>query len=430
MKPLLFTNVRLIDPKSGLDKLGRLFVKDGKIAAVDLPESEKPPEGCEVIDGNGAVLCPGLVDMRVTVGEPGYEYRETIATAAEAGSAGGITTMAILPNSKPAIDNPALVTLLKGKGEATHSVNILPYGALSVGCEGKEMAEIGLLQEAGAIAFTDGNRALENTRLMMLIMSYARGYDCLVVQHPEDPSLARNGSATRGELATKLGLPSIPAAAEAIMIARDLRLAELTGCRLHFGHVSTAEGLDLIRQAKQKGLPISCDTAPVYFDLNEEAIGDFRTYAKLSPPLRSEEDRQAICQALADGTIDAIASDHLPRDVDDKRLPFAEAAAGGTGLITLLSVTLLRAKESNLSLSDALSLLTYRPAELLRHSSGTLSIGADADLCLFDPDQTWLVEAGKLPGRAQNTPFDNRKLPGLVLGTWKSGRRVFQRQAS
>lgn len=430
MKPLLFTNVRLIDPKSGLDKLGRLFVKDGKIAAVDLPESEKLPEGCEVIDGNGAVLCPGLVDMRVTVGEPGYEYRETIATSAEAGTAGGITTMAILPNSKPAIDNPALVTLLKGKGEATHSVNILPYGALSVGCEGKEMAEIGLLQEAGAIAFTDGNRALENTRLMMLIMSYARGYDCLVVQHPEDPSLARNGSATRGELATKLGLPSIPAAAEAIMIARDLRLAELTGCRLHFGHVSTAEGLDLIRQAKQKGLPISCDTAPVYFDLNEEAIGDFRTYAKLSPPLRSEEDRQAVCQALADGTIDAIASDHLPRDVDDKRLPFAEAAAGGTGLITLLSVTLLRAKESNLSLSDALSLLTYRPAELLRHSSGTLSIGADADLCLFDPDQTWLVEAGKLPGRAQNTPFDNRQLPGLVLGTWKSGRRVFQRQAS
>lgn len=430
MKPLLFTNVRLIDPKSGLDKLGRLFVKDGKIAAVDLPETEKLPEGCEVIDGNGAVLCPGLVDMRVTVGEPGYEYRETIATAAEAGTAGGITTMAILPNSKPAIDNPALVTLLKAKGEATHSVNILPYGALSVGCDGKEMAEIGLLQEAGAIAFTDGNRALENTRLMMLIMSYARGYDCLVVQHPEDPSLARNGSATRGELATKLGLPSIPAAAEAIMIARDLRLAELTGCRLHFGHVSTAEGLDLIRQAKQKGLPISCDTAPVYFDLNEEAIGDFRTYAKLSPPLRSEEDRQAVCQALADGTIDAIASDHLPRDVDDKRLPFAEAAAGGTGLITLLSVTLLRAKESNLSLSDALSLLTYRPAALLRHSSGTLSVGADADLCLFDPDQTWLVEAGKLPGRAQNTPFDNRQLPGLVLGTWKSGRRVFQRQAS
>lgn len=430
MKPLLFTNVRLIDPKSGLDKLGRLFVKDGKIAAVDLPETEKLPEGCEVIDGNGAVLCPGLVDMRVTVGEPGYEYRETIATAAEAGTAGGITTMAILPNSKPAIDNPALVTLLKAKGEATHSVNILPYGALSVGCDGKEMAEIGLLQEAGAIAFTDGNRALENTRLMMLIMSYARGYDCLVVQHPEDPSLARNGSATRGELATKLGLPSIPAAAEAIMIARDLRLAELTGCRLHFGHVSTAEGLDLIRQAKQKGLPISCDTAPVYFDLNEEAIGDFRTYAKLSPPLRSEEDRQAVCQALADGTIDAIASDHLPRDVDDKRLPFAEAAAGGTGLITLLSVTLLRAKESNLSLSDALSLLTYRPAALLRHSSGTLSVGADADLCLFDPDQTWLVEAGKLPGRAQNTPFDNRKLPGLVLGTWKSGRRVFQRQTS
>lgn len=427
MKPLLFTNVRLIDPKSGLDQPGRLLVKHGKIVGTDLPQAEGKPEECETIDGQGAVLCPGLVDMRVTVGEPGYEYRETIATAAEAAAAGGITTMAILPNSKPAIDNPALVSLLKAKGEATKSVTILPYGALSVNCEGSEMAEIGLLHEAGAIAFTDGSKALANTRLMMQIMSYAHGYDCLVVQHPEDPSLARNGSVTKGELATRLGLPSIPVEAEAIMIARDLRLAEMTKCRLHFGHVSTAEGLELIRQAKRKGLSVSCDTAPVYFDLNEDAIGDFRTYAKLSPPLRSEADRKAVCQALADGTIDAIASDHLPRDVDDKRLPFAEAAAGGTGLVTLLSVTLIQVKNGILTLPEALSLLTYRPAELLGQKSGTLDKGRDADICLFDQNQTWHVESGTLAGRAQNTPFDRRLLPGTVLGTWKLGSRVYER---
>lgn len=425
MRPLLFNNVHLIDPQSGLNQPGRLLVKDGKIVDTDLPESEGQPAECDIIDGQGSILCPGLVDMRVTVGEPGYEYRETIATAAEAASAGGITTMAILPNSKPTIDNPAIVSLLKAKGEDTRSVTVLPYGALSVGCEGQEMTEIGLLQEAGAIGFTDGEKALANTRLMLQIMSYASGFNCLIVQHPEDPSLAHRSSATQSELATRLGLPTVPAAAEAIMIARDLRLAEQTHCRLHFGHVSTAEGLELIRQGKLKGLPITCDTAPVYFDLNEEAIGDFRTYAKLSPPLRSEEDRQAICQGLVDGTIDAIASDHLPRDVDDKRLPFAEAAAGGTGLVTLLSVTLIQVKKGNLSLPQAIALLSFNPAKILQQPYGTLAKGAIADLCLFDPNQTWQVEAGKLPGRAQNTPFDNRVLPGVVLGTWKAGRRVY-----
>lgn len=336
--------------------------------------------------------------------------------------------MAILPNSNPAIDNPALVTLLKAKGEITKSVSILPYGALTVGCEGKELAEIGLLQEAGAIGFTDGDKALADTRLMMQTMAYASGFDGLIIQHPEDPSLAKNSSATQGELATRLGLPSVPTAAEAIMIARDLRLAEQTNCRLHFGHISTAEGLNLIRQAKSKGFNISCDTAPVYFDLNEEAIGDFRTYAKLSPPLRSEADRLAICQGLADGTIDAIASDHLPRDVDDKRLPFAEAAPGGTGLVTLLSVTLIQVKNGNLPLAKAISLLSNNPAKILRQPIGTLAKGNVADLCLFDPDQTWQVEAGKLPGRAQNTPFDNRVLPGVVLGTWKMGRCIYKRE--
>ncbi|ANA13316.1 dihydroorotase [Acetobacter oryzifermentans] len=426
MNTLLFENVRLIDPASGLDQPGRLLVRDGVIVGTDKAGAEGAPEEATVIDGKNAVLCPGLVDMRVEIGEPGYEYRETVSSAARAASAGGITTLAVLPTCKPAIDNPALVRMLRTRGEDTGAITILPYGALTKGCEGKELAEIGLLHEAGAVAFTDGARALDPARLMRLALSYASGFGAMIVQHPEEPSLAGSGCATAGALATRLGLPGIPAAAEAIMIARDMRLAELTGGRLHFAHVSTGEGVALIRQAKERGLNVTCDTAPPYFDLNENTIGDFRTYAKFSPPLRSEEDRLAICAALADGTIDAIGSDHLPRDADDKRLPFAQAATGGTGLVTLLGVTLARVHDGTLTLPQALSLLTHRPAQLLGAECGTLAVGAAADLCLFDPEQSWLVEAGKLPGRAQNTPFDGRPLEGRVLGTWKAGRRVYE----
>ncbi|MFS8367133.1 dihydroorotase [Acetobacter oryzifermentans] len=426
MNTLLFENVRLIDPASGLDQPGRLLVRDGVIVGTDKAGAEGAPEEATVIDGKNAVLCPGLVDMRVEIGEPGYEYRETVSSAARAASAGGITTLAVLPTCKPAIDNPALVRMLRTRGEETGAITILPYGALTKGCEGKELAEIGLLHEAGAVAFTDGARALDPARLMRLALSYASGFGAMIVQHPEEPSLAGSGCATAGALATRLGLPGIPTAAEAIMIARDMRLAELTGGRLHFAHVSTGEGVALIRQAKERGLNVTCDTAPPYFDLNENTIGDFRTYAKFSPPLRSEEDRLAICAALADGTIDAIGSDHLPRDADDKRLPFAQAATGGTGLVTLLGVTLARVHDGTLTLPQALSLLTHRPAQLLGAECGTLAVGAAADLCLFDPEQSWLVEAGKLPGRAQNTPFDGRPLEGRVLGTWKAGRRVYE----
>lgn len=430
MTTVVFENVRLIDPASGLDQPGRLLVRDGQIAGIDKPGAEGRPEGAAHVDGQGAVLCPGLVDMRVEIGEPGYEYRETIASATRAASAGGITTIAVLPTCKPAIDNPALVRMLRARGEETGAVTILPYGALTKGCEGKELAEIGLLHEAGAVAFTDGNRAIDPSRLMRLALAYASGFNAMVVQHPEDPSLAGSGCATSGALATRLGLAGIPTAAESIMIARDIRLAELTGGRLHFGHVSTGEGLDLIRQAKVRGLNVTCDTAPPYFDLNENAIGDFRTYAKFSPPLRSEEDRLAVCAGLADGTIDAIASDHHPRDADDKRLPFAQAATGGTGMVTLLGVTLARVHDGTLGLPQALGLLTYRPASLLGVEAGTLAIGAMADLCLFAPEQSWLVTAGKLPGRAQNTPFDRRPLEGRVLGTWKAGQRVYEADAA
>ena len=419
----LFTGVRLIDPASGLDQMGELLVRDGIIA--DYGASLGRPDGVRVVQEDGAVLCPGLVDMRVALGEPGFEYRETIASAAAAAAAGGITSIAALPDSQPAIDDPALVGMLRARGEALGSLTILPYGAVTRGCNGEELSEIGLLREAGAVAFTDGARAIASSRLMRLALSYARGFGAKIVQHPEDPSLSSGGAATEGELATRLGLPGIPVAAEAILVARDIRLARLTGGALHFAHVSTGEALELIRRAKSDGVNVTCDTAPPYFDLNETAIGDFRTYAKLSPPLRKDVDRQAVVAALADGTIDAIASDHQPRDADDKRQPFALASPGGSGLATLLGVTLAQVHGGAISLPHAIALLTSGPARLLDCGAGTLAKGVSADLCLFHPDRIWQVEAGKLPGKAQNTPFDGRALEGRVLGTWKAGRRVF-----
>jgi dihydroorotase len=417
-----FARVRLLDPGTGLDQPANLLIRDGLIA--DTGQFDAPSEAL-VIDGEGAILCPGLIDMRASLGEPGFEYRETIASAAQAAAAGGITTLAALPDSQPAIDDPALVYLLRARGEETGSLTILPYGAVTRGCRGEDMAELGLLREAGAVAFTDGRRAVASPRLMRLALSYARAFGGRIMQHPEEPSLAEGGCATEGALATRLGLPGIARAAEAMMVARDIRLAQLTGGSVHFSRVSTAEALDLIRAAKAAGVDVTCDTAPPYFDLNETAIGDYRTYVKLSPPLRPESDRQAVVAGLADGTIDAIASDHMPLDADDKSLPYAQASAGGTGLATLLSVTLAQVHGGTLSLAQAVGLLTHRPAAILGAAGGGLARGAPADLCLFQPDRAWQIVSGTLPGKAQNTPFDGRALEGRVVGTWKSGRRVF-----
>jgi dihydroorotase len=417
---MLINNVHLQDPASGLDRPGSVLIRDGLIAAIGTVEAEGPS-----LDGGGAILCPGLIDMRANLGEPGTEYRETIATAAQAAAAGGITTLAALPNTQPAIDDPALVYLLRARGDETGSLTILPYGAVTRGCRGEDMAELGLLHEAGAVAFTDGSHPIASPRLMRLALSYARAFGGRIVQQPQDPSLSAGACATEGALATRLGLPGAPRAAEAIMVARDIRLAQLTGGAIHFSCVSTAEALALIRAAKAQGLNVTCDTAPPYFDLNETAIGDYRTYAKLSPPLRPDEDRQAVAAALHDGTIDAIVSDHTPLDPDDKSLPFAQASAGGTGLATLLSITLAQVHGAGLPLARAIALLTIGPAAILGCHAGTLAVGAAADLCLFHPDRIWQVQSGKLPGKAQNTPFDGRALEGRVLGTWKNGVRVF-----
>jgi len=423
MSDVLIENVRLVDPASARDEPGALLVRGGRIAAVGAGIGR--PDGVAVVDGAGHVLCPGLVDMRVELGEPGGEFRETVASAAIAASAGGITTVAALPDSRPPIDNPALVRLLRARGEETGRITVLPYGAATRGCAGLELAEFGLLREAGAIGFTDGARAIGSARMMRLALLYAAGFAARIIQHPEDPELAWGGAVTEGELATRLGLPAIPVAAEALLVARDIRLAEMTGGAVHFAHISTGEALELIRTAKARGMAVTCDTAPPYFDLNETAIGEYRTFAKLSPPLRAEADRMAVAAALADGTIDAIASDHQPRDADDKRLPFAQALPGGVGLATLLAVTLAQVHGGVIPLSRAVALLTVLPARLLGSPAGTLAVGAEADLCLFDFEKAWQVSVGHLPGKAQNTPFDGRAVEGRVIGTWKAGVRVF-----
>lgn len=423
MPDLLFTNARLLDPATGLDAPGALLVRAGLI--LDHGQALGRPEGATVIDCAGACLAPGLIDMRASLGEPGAEHRETIASAALAAAAGGITTIAALPDGTPATDDASLVRLLAARGAETGSLDILPYGAITRGCRGTDLSELGLLAEAGAVAFSDGARAIGEARMMRLALSYSRAFAKMIVQHPEEPSLAAGGAATEGELATRLGLPGIPAAAEEILVARDIRLAALTGGHLHFAHVSTAGAIALIRRAKHDGIAVTCDTAPPYFDLNETAIGDYRTYAKLSPPLRAESDRMAVLAGLADGTIDAIASDHAPRDADDKRLPFAQAAAGGSGLATLFALTLAQVHGGHLALLAALDLMTSRPARLLGAAGGKLAPGAPADLILFDPDRAWRIEAGKLPGKAQNTPFDGRAVEGRILATYKAGRKVF-----
>jgi dihydroorotase len=423
MRDTLFLNARLLDPAAGHDAPGALLVRDGVI--LDQGTNLGTPDGAAVIDVDGACLAPGLVDMRAALGEPGAEHRETIASAAQAAAAGGITTLCALPDTDPAIDDPALVSFLIRRGEATGGLTILPYAAATAGCAGKDLSEYGLLKEAGAVAFTDGRRAIGNARTMRLALSYARAFGSFIVQHPEEPALAAGGAATEGERATRMGLPGIPPAAEAMIVERDIALARLTGGHVHFAHVSTAAALERIRAAKAEGLKVTCDTAPPYFDLNETAIGEYRTYAKLSPPLRDEADRLAVLAALRDGTVDAIASDHQPRDADDKRLPFAQAEPGGAGLATLLGVTLAQVHGGALTLLQAIELLSSRPARLLGIEAGTLRKGAPADLVLFHPERGWRVEAGRLPGKAQNTPFDGRALEGKVLGTWKAGRRVF-----
>lgn len=421
-----YVGARLLDPATGLDAVGGILTEGELIKAVG-PKvtADLALEGVTVIDCTGLCLAPGLIDMRVHLGEPGEDYKETFASAGRAATKGGVTSMVCLPNTDPVIDDMSVVEFVARRARLQGLSKVYPYGAVTKGLKGHEIAELGLLAESGAVAFTDGFYAVANAQVMRRAMMYARTFDLLICQHPEEPSLSAGGAMNAGETATRLGLSGIPRQAEIIMIERDIRLVELTGCRLHIAHISTIEAVDAIRQAKARGLPVTCDTAPPYFALNEVAIGDYRTFAKLSPPLRAESDRRAIVDGIKDGTIDCIASDHTPQDEESKRLPFAAAAMGGVGLETLLSVTLELYHNGHISVLDALRFVTSAPADLMKLRAGKLAQGRPADLVIFNLDQGWKVDADKLLSKSKNTPFDGRLMQGTVSRTVIDGRTVF-----
>jgi dihydroorotase len=417
----LFTNARLLDPASNLDRKGEILVDDGKILSVG---TNLKRDGAEIVDCGGHCLAPGIVDMRVQLREPGDEHQETMATGGRAAAAGGITTMVALPNTEPVIDDLALVEFIARRSRDVGLTRIRTYAAATKGLRGKELTEMGLLAGAGALAFTDGVSAIADAVVMRRALSYATNFDMLIIQHPEEPRLAEGGAMTSGEIATRLGIPGITPVAEVMMIERDLRLVEITGARYHAAHISTGKAVDAIRGAKQRGLKVTCDTAPPYFALNETAVGDYRTFAKVSPPLRCEEDRRAIAEGLRDGTIDAIASDHAPQDQESKRLPFASAAGGIVGLETLLPLALELYHNGSVPLLRVLGALAQRPAEILRLPAGKLEPGLQADFVIFDLDRPWRISVEAFHSKCRNSPFDGRPVQGRVLQTVVAGRVI------
>lgn len=424
---LVFTGVRLLDPASGLDQPGELLVADGRIAA--LGPSVDRPDGVEVVAGEGACLCPGLVDMRVNFGEPGTEHKERLASGIQAAAAGGVTSVAVLPNTRPPIDDPAMLEFVARRARQLKSVKVYPYAALTKALEGKELAELALLKEAGAVAFTDAERALADARVMQRALAYASALDLLVVQHPEEPSLASGGVVNEGAIAVRLGLRGIPAIAEVMMVERDLHLVRATGARYHVARISTRAAIDAVRRAKAEGLRVTCETTPHHLALNELEVEGYRTFAKVSPPLRSEADRMAVVEGLADGTIDVIASDHAPQDQDSKRLPMAQAEFGVVGVETMLPVSLRLVHEGQMSLLDLLRKMTVAPATLLDLEAGRLAVGAAADLTLFDPERPWKITEAGLSSLAKNTAFEGRLVQGRVLLTMVDGRVVHRFEA-
>jgi dihydroorotase len=425
--PVLFANARVVDPSRGVDARGAVLVSGGRIVAAG-PDAHNQgaPEGAEVVECRGAAIVPGLVDMRVFVGEPGGEHRETLETASRAAAAGGVTTIITMPDTDPVIDDPALVDFVLRRARDTAVVRVHPMAAMSRGLRGEELAEYGLLKEAGAVAFTQGRRSLRNAKVMRNALTYARDFDALIVHHTEDPDLARAGVMNEGEIATRLGLPGIPLEAELIMLERDLRLADLTHGRYHAAQLSCAPAVAALRNAKQAGSGTTAGAAIAHLALNENDVGAYRTFFKMSPPLRSEVDRGALVEALRDGTIDTVCSAHDPQDVEGKRQPFAEAADGAIGLETMLAVGLRLVHSGDVSLLRLIDAMSTRPARLLGLDAGTLAPGAPADLALVDLDRPWIVREEELHSRSRNTAFEGARLTGKVLRTLVAGRVVHE----
>ena len=424
---LAILDATLVDPTSGRQQRGSLLVREGRIASVLWGEASPAlPEGLDSVRADGAILAPGLVDLRAFLGEPGAEFRETLGTGSQAAAAGGVTTILCRPDTNPPIDDPAVIDFLARRARDKAIVHVLPCAALTKGIEGRELTEFGLLLEAGAMAFGDGARALKNPQVMRRAMIYGRDFDALLMNHVEDPDLRGAGVMNEGELTTRKGLPGIPLLAETVMLERDLRLAGATGARYHAAMVSSAESVGLVRGAKERGSRVSCGVSINNLTLNENDVGDYRTFCKVSPPLRSEEERLDLGEALAQGLIDVIVSDHDPQDVETKRQPFSEAANGALGIETMLPAALRLVHAGQIALPALLAALSSRPAELLGLDCGRLSVGAPADLVLFDPDAPFVVDKMTLKSRAKNSPFDEARLQGVVLATIVAGAVVYR----
>ena len=421
-------NARLLNPATDTDTRGGVLIQDGKILdwGADIT-ADNIPEGTKVIDAEGNCLAPGLVDAHAYLCEPGKEHRETLKTAGEAAAAGGVTTINAFPQTEPVIDDPSLVEMMARRAGKTCDVKVVITGALTKGLKGEEMAELGLLAEAGVVAFSDGQKAIGDVNLMRRSLAYATMFDRPIITHAEDPVLAGDGVMTAGKIATIMGLKYIPTCAEAIHVERDIRLAAMTGAHWHAAHLSTRDALDTIRRAKDQQIKVTAGTAPHYHALNDMEVGEYRTYARVSPPLRVEEDRLAVVEALKDGTIDVISSQHLPQSADSKRLPFAQAKPGVIGLETMLPVSLRLHHNGEMDLLSLLRTMTVAPAKLLGLDAGEIKRGADADLCLFDLGKPWKVVSTELKSKSKNTAFDGHLLQGRVTRTMVRGKTVFKR---
>lgn len=421
-----YINARVIDPESGLDAKGYVLTAGDMISEVGQGEFDyDTTHDFEIVDCGGNILCPGLLDIQVHFREPGQEHKETIETGTRSAAAGGVTTVACMPNTKPPIDNVSIVDFIHKRARETGYVNVRTYACISKNMEGKELSEMGLLAEAGAVGFTDDGLPVMNAGVMRAALSYARELGVPVAQHAEDLHLSGGGCMNEGAISTKLGVKGIPNAAEAVMVERDILLAELTGGQYHVLHISTAEAIDAVRRAKKRGLRVTAEAAPHHFMLTDEAVLEYRTFSKMNPPLRAEKDRLAVIEGLKDGTIDAIATDHAPHDVESKRVPLSSAAFGIVGLETMLPLSLNLYHQGIMPLRDVLAAMTYKPADIIHIPAGRLKKGAPADFAIIDLSQEWALEPETFHSKSKNSPFDGTKVKGRAIRTVVGGETVY-----
>jgi len=429
MKEKYLINARIVDPKNQMDEIGGLVIDSkGLIKAVGKTVTgDNLSKDAEKIDLKNKILIPGLVDMRVFVGEPGYEYKENFRTLSNAALAGGVTSVVSMPNTSPIIDNVSMVDFLKRRGRDKSRINIFPSASLTKNADGEQMTEFGLLKKKGISAFTDGIKTIQNPQLMARIMSFASQSNALIMQHAEDNILSEGGLINEGEISTRLGLQGIPALAEQIIVERDLSILDEYFCRYHISQISSYKTVDIIRKAKNEGKIFSSGVSINNLSLNENDIGDFKTFLKLSPPLRTENDRLSLVNGLNDGTIDVIVSDHKPEDEESKRLTFSQAATGAAGIETLLPLALELFHNKSIKLEKLIASMTLNPSKILKINKGSLDIGNEADLCALDINKPWVVKQNELKSKSKNTPIENRKLQGQVFKTFVKGELLYER---